>query len=184
PIRPGTVRPAPDAVAPCAQFVRSAAACRACHVLSAPGQESSTVDSLPSVRFELRLGSARPTFHEMTDAGFLVGSVPGCDLRLPGAALPPVLCLILRRPDGVVPRKLAPAQPVLVNGRTTALTPLAHGDRITLGAVDLIAHIEPAKTAPAPTVSVATQSSPLTTHHSPVTTHQLDAPLQPLDQHA
>src|SRR5262249_16331257 len=77
----------------------------------------------------------------MADVGFLVGSVPGCDLRLPGTALPPVLCLISRSPEGVFLRKLAPAQPVLVNGRPVSATPLNDGDRVTLGAVDLLVHI-------------------------------------------
>jgi len=100
------------------------------------------VDALPSVRFELRLGSARPALHDMADAGFLVGSVPGCDLRLPGASLPPVLCLITRQPAGVLLRKLAPAQPVFVNGRPVTSADLQNGDRVTLGAVDLLVHID------------------------------------------
>src|SRR5438046_1426055 len=116
----------------------------------------------------------------MTDAGSLVGSVPGCDLRLPGAALPPVLCLIVRRPDGVVLRKLAPAQPVLINGRTATMATLAPGDRITLGAVDLIAHIEGGKSAPA----AATAPSAPTAQHLPTTTHQLDERLRQLDEQA
>src|SRR4029077_15310003 len=63
------------------------------------------------VRIEARVGSSRPTIYEVGDGGFLVGSVPGCDLRLPGPNLAPVLCLIARQPTGAVLRKLAPAQP-------------------------------------------------------------------------
>src|SRR5581483_7374926 len=62
----------------------------------------------PTVRLELRHGSAPATIHEMTDVGFLIGSVPGCDLRLPGANLPPVICLIARCAGRVLLRRLAP----------------------------------------------------------------------------
>src|SRR5208337_4249259 len=46
---------------------------------------AASVDALPPVRFEVRHGAARPTLHLLTDVGFLIGSVPGCDLRLGGA---------------------------------------------------------------------------------------------------
>src|SRR5262245_40860126 len=38
----------------------------------------------PLVRLELRHGAARPTWHDVAGEEFLVGSVPGCDLRIPG----------------------------------------------------------------------------------------------------
>jgi chromosome segregation ATPase len=84
----------------------------------------------------------------MAGADFLIGSVPGCDLRLPGTALPPVVCLVARQSDAVVLRKLAPTQPVLVNGEPVTVQRLANGDRISIGAVELIAHIEQAQTVP------------------------------------
>jgi chromosome segregation ATPase len=95
----------------------------------------------PGVRLELRQGTARPLFYDVSDAGFLIGSVPGCDLRLPGADLPPVVCLIVRHGSGASIRRLAPAQPVLVNGRPISTAPLAAGDAITLGAVQLLLHV-------------------------------------------
>ena len=36
----------------------------------------------------------------MGDGGFLIGSVPGCDLRLPGTNLAPVICLVARHQNG------------------------------------------------------------------------------------
>src|SRR5262249_13363761 len=45
---------------------------------------SGALSPLPAVSLELRTGSALPTTHEVHDVGFLVGTVPGCDLRLPG----------------------------------------------------------------------------------------------------
>jgi chromosome segregation ATPase len=113
-----------------------------------PDQPPATGQALPRVRLELRHGRApegsRAASHEVTAAGFLIGSVPGCDLRLPGASLPPVFCLISRQPDGVALRKLAPVQPLLLNGQATASALLHDGDRITLGAVDLLVSITPA----------------------------------------
>src|SRR5262249_106654 len=38
-----------------------------------------------SVRLDVRLGVVRSAVYEVGDGGFLIGSVPGCDLRLPGA---------------------------------------------------------------------------------------------------
>ena len=98
------------------------------------------LDPLPNLRLELRHGSARPVIYEVSDLGFLIGSVPGCDLRLPGTDLPPVICLITRHAGGAAVRKLVPTQPVLINGGPLANGPLADGDRLSLGAVELIVH--------------------------------------------
>src|ERR1700716_4279201 len=96
---------------------------------------------LPTVRLEMRHGSVKPTTYEITDLGFLIGSVPGCDLRLPGVNLPPVLCLISRHAGGAVLRKLAPLVPILVNGQSSSSAVLKEGDRITLGAIDLKVYV-------------------------------------------
>src|SRR5690348_8453285 len=90
----------------------------------------------PIVRLEAR-GGGRSTVYEVGDGGFLVGSVPGCDLRLPGSSLPPVLCLIARHPNGASLRRLAPVQPIVVNGQSVGAAYLANGDRINLGSVEL-----------------------------------------------
>src|SRR5258708_29715149 len=66
----------------------------------------------PSVRVEVRNGTSRPALYDITGEEFLIGSVPGCDLRLPGTNLPPVVCLIARQMDGVRLRKLAPTLPI------------------------------------------------------------------------
>src|SRR5262249_12500691 len=108
---------------------------------------------LPVVRLELLHAAARPTTHVVADAGFLIGTVPGCDLRLPGAELPPVLCLITRDLTGVTLRKLAPVQSVLLNGRPVSQATLGDGDRVTVGAVQLRLSIEAMVAAIAPPVS-------------------------------
>jgi chromosome segregation ATPase len=95
-----------------------------------------------AVRIEVRHGSARPTTYDLRETTFLIGSVPGCDLRLPGANLPPVLCLIAHQAGGVYLRKLAPAYPVLHNGQSITGATLVDGDRVALGPVDLLFHID------------------------------------------
>jgi chromosome segregation ATPase len=103
----------------------------------------------PLVRIELRHGGARPVIHEVSGEEFLIGSVPGSDLRIPGANLPPILAQILRRIDGIRIRKLAPAQPILLNGQpVVSQAMLAHGDVIHIGTVEL--HIQFALASAAP----------------------------------
>jgi len=110
--------------------------------------------ALPVVRLEVRPANGRPTLYEVGDGGFLVGSVPGCDLRLPGSNLAPVLCLISRHAGGASLRKLAPVQPILVNGKQVASTYLANGDRLTLGPVEMLLTITAAANQPAPASAV------------------------------
>src|SRR5437588_13114862 len=104
-------------------------------VLAATPAADASASALPAVRLEVRAGPNRPTLYEVGDGGFLIGSVPGCDLRLPGANLPPVLCLIVRHAGGASLRKLAPVQPITLNGRAVTSTALNTGDKITLGTV-------------------------------------------------
>ncbi len=96
----------------------------------------------PVVRLEVRLGSAPPAVYEVGDGGFLIGGVPGCDLRLPGPSLPPVLCLIARNAAGASLRKLAPVLPISVNGKSVSSTYLDDGDRLGVGPVELLVRIQ------------------------------------------
>ena len=96
----------------------------------------------PLVRLELRHGSANPTFHDLPGEEFLLGSVPGCDLRIPGANLPPIIAQFVRRPDGLRIRKLAPTQPIFLNGQPVVTqASLANGDRLQIGPVDIQVHL-------------------------------------------
>src|SRR5688572_13310737 len=89
-------------------------------------------------RLEVRIGTARPTLYEVGDGGFLIGAVPGCDLRLGGTNLPPVMCLVARHPAGVSVRRLAPVQPIAINGKNVPGAYLRDGDQITLGNVEIL----------------------------------------------
>src|SRR6516165_7998236 len=106
---------------------------------SSPRLPTSEANSLPlpEVRLELRHGTAPPASFEMFDSGFLIGTAPGCDVRLPAADLPPVLCLITRTTGGVGLRKLVSTAPALVNGKPMNLGVLADGDRLAIGPVEL-----------------------------------------------
>jgi chromosome segregation ATPase len=123
---------------------------------SLPSSPPVADSSPPVVRLEVRSGAARPTLYEVGDGGFLVGSVPGCDLRLPGANQPPVFCLITRHAAGASLRKLAPVQPIVVNSRTVTSVHLQSGDRIVLGAIEIGVQINGA----ARTVSPAATPDP------------------------
>jgi hypothetical protein len=116
--------------------------------------------ALPTVHLEIRAANGRATVYEVGDGGFLIGSVPGCDLRLPGANLAPVLCLISRHASGASLRKLAPVQPIMLNGRQVASTYLTHGDQVSLGVADLVVSISPAVGRPTPTAIPTAQAAP------------------------
>jgi len=115
---------------------------------------ASPIPSLSSrlrVRLEVRTAGSRPVVYEPADGGFLIGSVPGCDLRIPGVNLPPVLALITRHAAGATLRKLAPILPILVNGESINACELLHGDVITLGPVEIRVGME-GLAEPAPSV--------------------------------
>ena len=74
-------------------------------------QPAAPAPAAPPVRVEVRHGAAPPVGLDVAGDEFVVGSVPGCDLRIPGANLPPQVCAIRRGPDGVRLRKIAQALP-------------------------------------------------------------------------
>jgi chromosome segregation ATPase len=83
----------------------------------------------------------RTTEYDVPPEGFLIGSVPGCDLRLAGTNLPPVICLIARLPGGAKLRRLSPALTVQVNGRNSNGGMLEDGDNLTIGTTQLRIHV-------------------------------------------
>src|SRR5262249_54888746 len=114
--------------------------------------DSASPGGLPTLRLEV-LGNSRATTYDVSESGFLIGTVPGCDLRVPGVHLPPVICLIARFPKGAAIRKLVATQTVLVNGRPISNGLLHDGDRVSLGAVELLVHSAsagPASDSPLP----------------------------------
>jgi uncharacterized phage infection (PIP) family protein YhgE len=118
-----------------------------------PSNQQRHGSAAPPVRVEVRHGAAPPVGLDVTGDEFIVGSVPGCDLRIPGANLPPQVCAIRRGPDGVRLQKIAQALPILLNGSPIAPAGqaiLRHGDVISIGAVDLYLSIAFSVAEPAP----------------------------------
>jgi chromosome segregation ATPase len=109
---------------------------------SFPDAGPASVEALPEVTLEIRPGAGRASTFTISHVDFLIGTVPGCDLRVPGSDLPAVLCLLARRPGGVTLRKLAPTQVILVNGQSGPQFDLHNGDRITLGAMDIFVRVQ------------------------------------------
>jgi chromosome segregation ATPase len=105
-------------------------------------------EQLADVCLEVGQGSARSTMYVVAEAGFLIGTVPGCDLRMTGTTWPAVQCLIGRRPGGGTIRKLSTTHPVLVNGESVSTSALAHGDRIQIGPLEIVVHIQAASSSP------------------------------------
>ena len=96
---------------------------------------------MPVVRLEVRMGTARATTHEVSGSGFLVGTVAGCDLRLPGVGLPPLVCLLTPQNTGLHLRKLAALAPLLVDGQTPSSGYLADGAKLSIGANEILVRI-------------------------------------------
>jgi len=122
-----------------------------------------TKATLPTVLLEVRPTNGRSTTYEVGDGGFLIGGVPGCDLRLPGANLAPLVCLISRHAHGASLRKLAPVQGLAVNGRPVNSTYLNDGDRVAIAGVEIAvaisraAVVEPPPPVEQPSESASTQ---------------------------
>ncbi|HEX3151179.1 MAG TPA: hypothetical protein VHR66_24085 [Gemmataceae bacterium] len=118
-----------------------------------PSNQQRHGPAAPPVRVEVRHGAAPPVGLDVTGDEFIIGSVPGCDLRIPGANLPPQVCAIRRGTDGVRLQKIAQALPILLNGSPIApagQAMLRHGDVISIGAVDVYVSIAFSVAEPAP----------------------------------
>lgn len=123
--------------------------------LSSARSAAPTVGVLPTVRLELRGAQGRATEYPVPEAGFLIGTVAGCDLRLPGSGLPPVICLLAPYPGGASLRRLASTQILRVNGQTATNSVIADGDVLLVGGVELTVRVtQAAESAPIPAVKL------------------------------
>jgi predicted component of type VI protein secretion system len=96
------------------------------------------------VRLDVRMGTARATSLEFARNEILIGGADGCDLRLQGSQLPPVICQLTRNPQGVFFRRLVPAFPILLNGSplsSSDVVSLQAGDRVAVGSADIVVQI-------------------------------------------
>lgn len=93
--------------------------------------------SMPTVIVEVQQGNARANSYPIGEAGFLIGSVPGCDLRIPGANLPPVIAIVSKQATGLMIRKMTPLSVIQKNGVAIGTSPLQSGDVIEIGTMRL-----------------------------------------------
>jgi hypothetical protein len=99
---------------------------------------------MPEVRLDVRVGSGRASGYDLTRGEFLVGGADGCDVRLPGSHLPPVIAQFGRTADGVFVRRLSPAFPILLNGQQLSGSDpvwLNSSDRLAIGAADIVVNV-------------------------------------------
>lgn len=104
---------------------------------------SSYSDRTPRMVLEICRGLTRFPQRPISGPRFFIGSGPGCDLRLGGAAFPAVHSLIQSRENGVWFEILAPEPLVRLNGELTKGEWLRDGDRIEIGAFQFLAHFLP-----------------------------------------
>ena len=97
------------------------------------------------VRLDVRSGSGRPVSYEVGSDEFLIGGANGCDLRIPAPNLPPVICQIIRKSDGIRVRRLTPLLPVLLNEvqlPANTPTPVNSGDTLSISGLEITVAIE------------------------------------------
>ena len=98
----------------------------------------------PEVRLDVRVGSGRAVGYDLTRGEFLIGGADGCDVRLPGSHLPAVICQFARTADGLLLRRLAPAFPILLNGKPLAGSDpvtVQSSDRVAVGSADIVVNL-------------------------------------------
>jgi chromosome segregation ATPase len=96
---------------------------------------------LPTVALDVRQHGAHAATFALDAIDFLIGSVPGCDLRIAGANAPAVLCLFARHPGGLSLRKLSATHAVLVNGTSVSQYDLVDNDRVQVGLLEIVVRI-------------------------------------------
>jgi predicted component of type VI protein secretion system len=97
--------------------------------------------SEPHLVLEICRGRTEHPLRPVQSQRFLIGSSSRCDLRLGAAEIPPLHTLILMDGEDIWLEAMAPAPPLRVNGRSESSVQLADGDRITIGPIELIAHV-------------------------------------------
>jgi len=120
---------------------------------------------LPRVRLEVRASAGRPVTYEVGGEEFLIGGAGGCDLRVPTPNLPPVICQITRKPDGVRVRRLTPAVPILLNGSPLTANvpvPVNSGDKLNFSGLELVVSIEPSVYVSPKLITLEANAAPAT----------------------
>src|ERR1051326_942253 len=124
------------------------------------------------VELVVRQRGGKAKQYDVAEAGFLIGTVTGCDLRLGGNDLPPVICMIVGNENGADLRRLAPTYPIFINGARPSKQTLAHGDRISFNDVEIEVHVKVRALAssPAEPRAASSPSQPKATSQSSAAT--------------
>lgn len=94
------------------------------------------LDLLLDARLRLTDRSGRSSDYQIDCRGWILGSAPGCDLRLDQSA-PPVWVLLVPCPGGILVRKLAPLVRVEVNGELWQSGIVSYPVQVRLGDLTL-----------------------------------------------
>jgi hypothetical protein len=103
----------------------------------------------PHLILEICRGRTEHPLRPVQSPRFLIGSSPRCDLRLGGAEIPPLLALIVCDGSDIWLEAMAAEPALRVNGRVETSVRIADGDRISLGPIELMAHVPDAAALPA-----------------------------------
>lgn len=99
---------------------------------------------------EICRGRTEHPLRPVQSSRFLIGSSSRCDLRLGAAEIPPLHALILVDGSDIWLEAMATAPPLRVNGRAETSVRIVDGDRIGIGAIELVAHVPVQSVVPAP----------------------------------
>lgn len=99
---------------------------------------------------EISRGRTEHPLRPVESPRYLIGSSPRCDLRLGGPEIPPLHSLIFDDGSDIWLEAMAPAPSLQVNGRAVTSVRIADGDRITIGPIELVAHVAARSGAAAP----------------------------------
>jgi hypothetical protein len=100
-----------------------------------------TVSSDSYLVLEICRGRTEHPLRPVQSSRFLIGSGSRCDLRLGGPEIPPLHTLVLIDGAEIWLEAMAPSPPLRVNGRTETSVQIVDGDQISIGPIELVAHV-------------------------------------------
>jgi len=97
---------------------------------------------LPEVTLEIARGSAQRRVRRVRPPVFLIGSASDCDLVLAQGLFPAVHTYLYVTAAGVSVRHLGEGPELAVNGLAVETARLTDGDRLSLGGVEFVVHVQ------------------------------------------
>lgn len=101
-----------------------------------------------TVRLTVRTGSQAGQVISFRRLPFVIGSEPGCHLRVTSAAISPRHCVLQAGPGGIVIKDLGSTSGTWIDGvRIESSTSIGDGDELRIGALTLAIRVEALATA-------------------------------------